>query len=688
MTEQMLFRFAMILQDQAPSTLNKYICKLAETVLLDYPDGVSLFKLNQTINDQFNLSFTEDEIRRAITKKGANRIVIAGENYLLTPSAKSSLSSQLSIAEKLKNVISDFINSKSLDISVEMVFSLLQRYLYYCFNSNVDNLMSLYEGRIVSNVKAFEATSKELSTINAFVTWENKEKNSLVFTLIATCYEYCMLTIKKDNILSVELFKGKRFYLDANIIFRMVGINNEERKTVTTQFVNHCQKVGIELYCTGTTLDEVYRVITAQVSRIRDIAGLSMPVDSIILDPINPTKEINGFYKLYCEWCHISGNKCGDYVSFSQYLFNLVQDTISQLKIRDSGVYKAGTLSEQFNERVTSLKDYKNSKRSWRQASTISAETDVTNIMDTLTWRRGTGTSIWQTNDFVVSADQLLINWVNDTFSGVPIVVFPSVWLSIILRFTGRTDDDYKSFCLFLTQSQHVDDGELIDTAQLLKNINAKTTKVKIKEQIIVEIIQNKSQYTFGTPEDYDLNIARAFDKIMEEKFGELEDNFQNEMQQRLDALAKSSQAHLEEERIEAAAEKEKIIITISKKQASDKVKTFRKISNYGWVVFLIVGLIIIAGVFIYIFELPPYFYLYNLLPEKIKTIDSFIAVWTVISIGISLVALGIRKLVSYLGSENREQNLYRLYYSRNKSTLEANMKNSDKGTEESTKGT
>ena len=107
-----------------------------------------------------------------------------------------------------------------------------------------------------------------------------------------------MLTIKKDNILSAELFKGKRFYLDANIIFRMAGVNNEERKTVTTGFVHHCQKAGIELYCTSATLDEVYRVITSQVEFIRGIAGSSMPVSSSMLESINPSMEINDFYKI------------------------------------------------------------------------------------------------------------------------------------------------------------------------------------------------------------------------------------------------------------------------------------------------------------------------------------------------------------------------------------------------------
>lgn len=204
-----------------------------------------------------------------------------------------------------------------------------------------------------------------------------------------------MLTIKKDKILSAELFKGKRFYLDANIIFRMAGINNEERKTATRSFIQHCCQVGIELYCTSTTLDEVYRVITAQVEYIKGIAGRSMPVSCETLETINPTTEINNFYEIYYNWCLEKGNRCGDYTSFSKYLLNLVQETLSQLKIKQSNAYKVGNRSEQYEQQVKSHKNFKNTKRTWRYTSTLSAETDITNIMDTLAWGTGIGANIW-----------------------------------------------------------------------------------------------------------------------------------------------------------------------------------------------------------------------------------------------------------------------------------------------------
>ena len=675
MTEQMLLRFAMILQSQAPSTLNKYICKLAEAVLLEHNSGLNLYELSQAINSQFNLAFTEEEIDIAISKKGSSRILVTNGTYSLSASAIQSLSAQPSLAGKLDTIISKFVSSTAIDFSINEVADLLLKYLYFCFNSNVDNLLSLFEGKITYSVKSFEASAKEISIINSFVAWKNGEKDSLVYSLIATCYEYCMLTIKKDNILSAELFKGKRFYLDANIIFRMAGVNNEERKTVTTDFIHHCQRAGIELYCTSATLDEVYRVITSQVEFIRGIAGSSMPVSSSILESINPSMEINDFYKIYYEWCLVSGNKYGDYSSFNHYLFELVQGTLRQLKVKESSAYKVGPSSKLFFEHAANLKEYKNNKRRWRYTSAASAETDITNIMDTLAWRKGTGTSIWQTNDFIVSADQLLIGWADNAFPGVPIVVLPSVWLSIILRFTGRTDDDYKSFCLFLTQRQHIVDSDAIDPIQLLKNINLKTSQTDIKEQIIVEITQNKAQYIFETAEDYDANTDRAFDKVLEEFYGKTAqqiNEMRDEMRQQLSSMASDSKEQIEEcSRISAEAEREKTLVTLSKKQAADKVNKYRKLSNFGWILYLLAGIGLIVGICVYVFEVSPFYsWILSILPIKLRSVEVFMAIWTVVSAGTALIFAAVNKLIAILGSEKREIALYQRFYKQNKSII------------------
>lgn len=673
MTEQTLLRLAMILQNQAPSTLNKYITKLAEAVLLDFSKGATSFELSSSINTQFNLAFTEEEVKQAIARKGQGNIIDSDGTYTLSPAARKKLLLQTTISEELAKIIAEFNCTSPSEKSSEEIESLLLRYFYFCFNSNVDNLLSLFENRVGTISGAFEGSVEDISIINDFITWRNPKKDALVYSLVATCYEYCMLTIKKDGILSAELFKGKRFYLDANIIFRMAGINNEERKTVTRSFVQHCCQVGIELYCTSTTLDEVYRVVTSQVDYIRGIAGKTMPVSYETLEAINPNTEINDFYKIYYNWCLEKGNNSGDYASFGQYLLNLVQETLSQLKIKQSSAYKVGSRSEQYEQQVTSLINFKNTKRTWRQTSTLSAETDITNIMDALTWRMGTGTNIWQTNDFIVSADQLLIGWSNDTYSGVPIVVLPSVWLSVILRFTGRTDDDYKSFCLFMTQRHHINTEEIIDPIQLLKMINSRTNQTHIKEQIIAEIVQNKSQYTFKTPDDYSASTDCAFDKVLETVYGQTEmqiSRAREEMQQELAQIKQTTAEKIEETAaIRASAEREKTIVTLSKKKAADSVRTFRNISNMGWLIYVIVGVLIVFALLVCIWETQPiYSWVINVLPEKAK--EQVGLVWAIFSVGISTFAIGISKLFSILGSEERERKLYKRFYKANTEAL------------------
>lgn len=133
MTEQTLLRLAMVLQNQAPTTLNKYICNLAEATLLDFPDGISSFDLLASMNAQFSLSFTEEELKDAITKKGNNRISIENGLYKLSPHIHKKLDLQTSLSDELYKVIHIFIEQSACVKSEADIYALLLRYFYYCF---------------------------------------------------------------------------------------------------------------------------------------------------------------------------------------------------------------------------------------------------------------------------------------------------------------------------------------------------------------------------------------------------------------------------------------------------------------------------------------------------------------------------------------------------------------------------
>jgi len=445
---------------------------------------------------------------------------------------------------------------------------------------------------------------------------------------------------------------------------------------VLENFIQQCKKVGIQLCCTNATIDEIYRVISSQIKYIRYISSDFMPVCSETLKSLNPDMQINDFYELYYKWCHTPGNVVGDYVTFQRYLFQMVQKVLAQFGDKSSSDYKIGPKSQEYDDRSSNLQAYKNSKRPWRKTSKASAETDVTNLMDIQKWRKTSGNNIWQTSEFLVSADQLLISWANNMYNGIPLVVLPSVWLSIILRFAGRTDDDYRAFCLFLTQRQHQIESATIDPVLLLRCLNKRTTQVELKEQIIFEIANNKSEYTFEEKTDYDTNVDFAFDKILKVEQGKTEEQIaliRKESAQMVDNTKRDSQKIVEQTMAMAAeAEREKTISTLANQKAERKVRLFRSIQGQNYLIYILGGLVILVSLVFVIFQVQPFYaWIYMSIPESIRSWERILGIWTLSSVGIGLLFTGLGKLITYLGSEKRKQKLYNRYYRRNKNELQ-----------------
>ena len=179
MDNTMLLRLAMVLQDKAPSTLDKYTCKLSLSILLDYRDGISIDELCDKINEQFKLDFTVEEISTAIQRKGSPSIINDRGILKITDKAAKALQQSDSLAEELRRIIRQFVEASDNEIDEDKLFNLLMDYLYTCFNSNVDNLLTLFDKKSISTQNAvFEASNEEIAIINEFLSWENKEKDN------------------------------------------------------------------------------------------------------------------------------------------------------------------------------------------------------------------------------------------------------------------------------------------------------------------------------------------------------------------------------------------------------------------------------------------------------------------------------------------------------------------------------
>ena len=94
------------------------------------------------------------------------------------------------------------------------------------------------------------------------------------------------------------------------------------------------------------------------------------------------------------------------------------------------------------------------------------------------------------THYYLISADHILGDWDRKKRpDSVPVVVLPSVWYSLILQYTGRTDNDFESFTRFLNFSL-VSREEKEDPKKLaiLKKVLDLDEPKEIKERTIFRI--------------------------------------------------------------------------------------------------------------------------------------------------------------------------------------------------------
>ena len=664
------------MQDQAPTTIDKYICKLAERVIFDSKEqGLSALAIAEAIKKDYSLEFDISEIKKAINRKSVNQIVRQDDgSYSLTPKAITTLSNEVDYVDVFKPYIKRFLkeyNYKYEADEVDNVASLIIDYIYYCFNSSAENLLLLLKREFNIN-ESFECSNEEIKIVNQFIAWDNDEKNKILYDIISFSLEYCMLTTKKDSVLSNQIFKGKVFVLDTNILFRMAGINKDERQYVTKAFIQKCKEVGIKLCYTSSTLQEINRVITSQVKYISKLNYGQAPVNPQVLNGFSSNEMVNDFYVLYYNWC--KNNKYDDYVSFRQYLLRIVYDAINKIDCISIKDYKIGEYHKDFNESFESLKSYKHKRRPMKLINDESVYSDINNLYYILSNRsESSNQSLWQTNNYLVSADQILSSWANVNFGGgIPLVVMPSVWLSIILRFTGRTSEDYRAFCLFLSLRRKSDEDDVnINIECLLKTLAEKTVDTSLKEQILTQIINNLSDFDLEEKDNCDTAVNKAFDNILKEHDVKSKEELQKAVAE-IQEYDGGIMRRKDEEIIEAERKKDEQIIKSAQGRAYQKIRPFH---NKESILLFVRWLFIGAGVLTIIFYTFNVFNIQDLISKVLKNSAFKEDNWTILvwscNILINVIAQSIIETFKYLGSEKRKEKLFNKYLKKMRKDIE-----------------
>lgn len=582
------------LDDEAITTNDRYLAEFCKIVIYQNGyKGLSLAEICCEINNLVLISYEEEEIER-VMKKHPNDFFCNEGLY----SISSTIENEIAKREKnfaLRKFVDLFCDIRiKTDEYVDRNYlcNLVTKYIFEKFRQSIDQMTGILDGRreqLLENLEQYN--NEEKNFLNSFLAWDNDEKNKMIYDLIVKSYDFCTISCTKENSFD---FKNFYFYLDANIIMRLLGINNTYRQTAIKHFVDKCKKESIKLCVSNFTKVEIQKSIEHQLRAIeRELLErkyLPSPEAMKYAKPDTFTIELYGKYYEF-----VKKKKDNSLESFKRHLFDQLNRYINTLNYIESESYEVRE-QERFYGYVNSLKTIKDEKI---------VKTDVNNVMLVLDARTQNEDS------YIISADSKLINWCKEIFIGQKsIVEFPSVWLSIIMKYTGRTTtDDYTSFCRFIRLPILTSDKDIKKKIEVKRKILAMDISNKIKDRMFEELESNFSSYSEYTGGD---DIAqKAYEDVMEEHDRKIREDVcaqkdeeifnlnrnQEEIKQKLVSQIKDKDAKLEASKEDSV---EVRIASTVEKSVQQRVKIGKWISDHrnridlGIAVSLILAVVII----------------------------------------------------------------------------------------------
>lgn len=562
MRESKYFRMALMFGDNNASTFNKNLEKMIALALHEkYDESLTIVDIIDELKSNYGLDFSESEILSAIQNRNQTRIICisnaddnSSSKYTITPEEKERIDNKISNT-MIYDVISQFIHGNA-DISTteEEFGTLLKRYFYSVFNSNANTLSELLDHNRSYDLESdVDFSENEKTLINTFLEWNNSDKDKCVYMMVSCCCDYCMMTVKRDKNIYKDIFRKKNFYLDSNIVFRMMGLNRENRRKLIYAFIEKCKEVGVNLRYTNHTRQELYDTIDFHVGQIRELLEQHNPISVESVRSMT-SKFLNlSFYEAYAKWCEKDANIVGDYKSFSDDLKIQVNGILKEFSRIEFDDFQ-NRMKKEFDANCSSLKAYKSERRKY--ASDEIVKTDINNYMFIRQENeKDKASDFFGTHSYLISADHVLGDWARaQRPSSIPIVVLPSVWYSLILQYTGRTDDDFASYARFLNFSMTSYYEEDPRKIQILKKVISLDEPKEIKERTIFDIEQKLSS-DYRDLDSIDTIVESSHEYILDQERRRITQEIQQQADSRVASVTAKAEAELSEERARHAKE-------------------------------------------------------------------------------------------------------------------------------------
>ncbi|MEB4762442.1 hypothetical protein OZN48_18345, partial [Chryseobacterium indologenes] len=474
-------------------------------------------------------------------------------------------------------------------------------------NSNITSFTKLIEPKNqlnnVININELNFNELEIEIINNFLNWENDSKNLAIFNISNIALEYCLISNKKGNNFKLENLRNKNFYLDTNVIFRAIGINGEIRKQRVLTFLDKFKDAQENILISKFTFEELKKTISYYVNTLNKKNSLKINSKLFIQYSTN-----SDFLEYYHKWRKDRTNDNLDL--FEAHIFSQIDKLKETYKIKiDYNIpfdIKDDAINNFILDKASSIKSFKQSEKS-NLSPIVGAVIDAQNIFLIEKRRDGQNINIFDCKYYLISTDQYLRKWDYTQNKEIPIVILPSQWMCILLRYLNRTNDDFKSFVSFLNISNS---EKLIsnDNLQLILNgISEITTDFTLQNGIISEMVNKKfiGVLEKGSNEDEIIHKAKEFAKTklendiekVQQQNKDLETKFEKYQNHTTTALTKLKQLKDDEKEEKESLEKENKEI----KEELFKTKINRDFIKYQILGFIFLGIGIICALFLFL---------------------------------------------------------------------------------------
>lgn len=293
-----LFRLSCMLDDTDGTKFNKVLV----SIICDYiyqrdNEKTSLNECYNYVVSELGIATTKQQIKNVVAKVGYIHTEHLKDEVLLF--LEVGLYDKLchtSDANAIEFHAKSFVKHESLpEIKAEILVAMIHQSIY-------ENIQGIAGGNIkllLSESIKEKFPVEDIIVFNQFLDFESRAKDNAIFKLFYKALEFAIVTSGKGvKDFAANLFKGKTYLLDTNVIFRMMGIDGVQEQANMEELIEACLHQGVEFRYTHQTYEELKRKREQAVAVLKRFNNnVNQLVEETIVDGDIDIKE--GFANQY-----------------------------------------------------------------------------------------------------------------------------------------------------------------------------------------------------------------------------------------------------------------------------------------------------------------------------------------------------------------------------------------------------